>query len=47
LKIFLKISGKGKRPVALPIFAGSAIKTCQRHFETRAANVWDLLQYSQ
>jgi len=45
--MFLKISGRGKCPVAIPLIAGSAIKTCQRHFETRAANVWDLVQYGQ
>jgi len=39
--------GKGKKPGCPPLVAGSAIKTCQRHFETRAANVWDLVQYGQ
>jgi len=29
------------------LVAGSAIKTCQRHFATRAANVWDLVQHGQ
>ena len=43
----LKISGRAKSLVALPLVAGSAGKICQRHFETRAANVWDLVQYGQ
>jgi len=33
--------------VALPLIAGSAIKTCQHHLEARAANVWDLVQSYQ
>jgi len=45
--MFLKISGRGKCPVALPLDAGSAINNFQRHFETRAANIWDLVQYGQ
>ena len=31
----------------LPLIAGSASKTCQHHLETRAANVWDLVQSDQ
>jgi len=45
--MFLKIPGGGKCSVALPLVAGSAVNTFQRHFETRAANVWDLVQYGQ
>jgi len=41
---FFENFGKGKCPVALPLIAGSAIKTFQRHFETRAENVWNLVQ---
>jgi len=37
----------GDCPVALPLFAGSASKTCQHHLETRAAKVWDLVQSDQ
>jgi len=37
----------GNCPVALPLIAGSANKTCQRHLETGAANVWDLIQSDQ
>ena len=37
----------GNCPVALPLIAVSASKTCQRHLETRAANVWDLVQSDQ
>jgi len=37
----------GNCPVALPLIAGSANKTCQHHLETRAANVWDLIQSDQ
>jgi len=42
LKIFW-----GNCPVALPLIAGSANKTCQNHLETGAANVWDLSQSDQ
>ena len=34
-------------PVAPPLIAGSASKTCQHHLETRAASVWDLVQSDQ
>jgi len=34
-------------PVALPLIARSPSKTCQRHLETRAANVWLLVQSNQ
>ena len=34
----------GDWPVALPLIAISASKTCQHHLETRAAIVWDLVQ---
>jgi len=37
----------GNCPVALPLIAGSANKTCQNHLETGAANVWDLIQCDQ
>jgi len=37
----------GNCPIALPLIAGSAGKTCQHHVETRAANVWDLVQGHQ
>jgi len=37
----------GDCPVALPLIAGSASKTCQHHLETRAAKVWDLVQSDQ
>jgi len=37
----------GHCPVALPLLAGSASKTCQHHLETRAAKVWDLVQSHQ
>jgi len=37
----------GNFPVALPLIAGSANKTCQNHIETGAANVWDLIQSDQ
>ena len=37
----------GLRPVALPLIAGSAGKTCQHHLETRTAKVWDLVQSDQ
>jgi len=43
--MFLKISGDC--PVALLLTAGSAGKTCQHPLETRAANVWDLVQSDQ
>jgi len=45
--MFLKISGREKCPVVFSLFAGSAIKTFQRHFETIAANVWGIMQYGQ
>ena len=34
----------GDFPVAIPLIAGSASKTCEHHLETRAAKVWDLVQ---
>ena len=37
----------GECPVALPLIAVSASKTCQHHLETRAAKVWDLVQSDQ
>jgi len=37
----------GNCPVALPLIAGLANKTCQNHLETGAANVWDLIQSDQ
>jgi len=37
----------GDCPVALPLIVASAGKTCQHHKETRAANVWDLVQSDQ
>jgi len=37
----------GNFPVALPLVAGPANKTCQNHLETGAANVWDLIQSDQ
>jgi len=46
LNMFLKISG-GNCPVAVLLIAASASKTCQRHLETRAANVWDLVHSDQ
>jgi len=42
----LKIAGRNC-PVALPLIAGSASKTCQHHLETRAARVWSLVQSHQ
>jgi len=44
--MFLKIAGRNY-PVALPLIAGSASKTCQHHLEARAANVWDFVQSDQ
>jgi len=38
---------RGGCPVALPLLAGSASKTCQHHLETRAAELWDLVQCDQ
>ena len=38
---------RGGLPVALPLIAVSASKTCQHHLETRAAKVWDLVQSDQ
>jgi len=38
---------EGDCPVAFPLMAGSARKTCQHHLETRAAKVWDLVQSDQ
>ena len=47
LNMFLKISGEIAQ-LLLPLIAGSACKTCQHHLlETRAANVWDLVQNDQ
>jgi len=37
----------GDCPVALPLIAVSASKTCQHHLEARAAKVWDLVQSNQ
>jgi len=37
----------GECPVALPLIAVSASKTCQHHLQTRAAKVWDLIQSDQ
>jgi len=37
----------GNFPVDLPMVAGSACKTFLRHLETRAGNVWDLVQSDQ
>ena len=37
----------GDIPVALPLIAISASKTCQHHLETRAAKNWDLVQSDQ
>ena len=34
-------------PVALPLIAISANKTCQHHLETRAAKVWEVVQTGQ
>ena len=45
LKMFFNTSGGWKCPVAFLLVAGSATKTFQHHFETRAANVWDLVQH--
>jgi len=39
--------GGGDCPVALPLIAGSASKTCQHHLETTAAKIWDLVQSDQ
>ena len=54
-KMLLKMSGgEGKNfrmggdcPVSLPLVEESAIRTFQRHFETRTANAWDLVQHGQ
>jgi len=46
LNMFLKISGEIDR-LLLPLIAGSASKTCQHHPETRAANLWDVVQSDQ
>jgi len=35
------------RPVALPLIAVSASRTCQHHLETIAAKAWDLVQSDQ
>jgi len=43
--MFLKISGEC--PVALPLLAVAASKTCQHHLQTRAGEVWDLVQSDQ
>jgi len=37
----------GDYPVALPLIAESASKTCQHYLETRAAKLWDLVQSDQ
>jgi len=37
----------GDCPAALPLIAGSASNTCQHHLETRAVNIWVLVQSDQ
>jgi len=44
--MFFKFAGRNC-PVALPLIAGSASKTCQHHLEKWAANVWDFVQSDQ
>jgi len=46
LNMFLKMSG-GIARLLLPLIAGSASKTCQYNLETRAVNIWDLVQSDQ
>ena len=46
LNMFLKMS-EGSAQLLLPLTAGSASKTCEHHLETRAVNVWDLVQSDQ
>jgi len=46
LNMFLNNFGAGC-PVALPLIAVSASKTCQYHREIRRAKVWDLVQSDQ
>jgi len=46
LNMFLKMSG-GIARLLLPLIAESAGKTCEHHLETRAVNVWVLVQSDQ
>jgi len=45
--MLLKISGGGNCPLALPLVAGSAIKTFQLNFEIGATIFWYLVQHGQ
>ena len=38
---------EGNCAVAPSLIAGSAGKTCEHHIETKAVNVWDLVQSDQ
>jgi len=46
LNMFVKMSG-GIARLLLPLISCLCSKTCEYHLETRAVNVWDLVQSDQ